>query len=168
MIKCNLAVLLAERGLKITKVSNDTGISRTTLTSLMNNYSSGIQFDTLNTLCNYLQTTPELFFPYVPFDYSVNADKIDEKTVIIDIIFHSRNKMEETSLLAKIDHTPNDGLLISVELPHKLKGDDPGAVFLRYYNQMPVMFQNEMLEKVSSEVDDILGLDCNTKYYFSL
>lgn len=51
MIKCNLAVLLAERGLKLTTVSNDTGISRTTLTALANNKNSGIQFDTLNTLC---------------------------------------------------------------------------------------------------------------------
>jgi DNA-binding Xre family transcriptional regulator len=59
MIKCNLAVLLAERNIKITKVSKDTGISRTTLTSLTNNYAQGIQFDTLDTLCKYLSITPD-------------------------------------------------------------------------------------------------------------
>lgn len=68
MIKCNLPVLLAERGLKITKVSNDTGISRTTLTALNNNHSQGIQFDTLNKICNYLKINPGELFLYVPFD----------------------------------------------------------------------------------------------------
>lgn len=74
MIKCNLPVLLAERGLKITKVSNDTGISRTTLTALNNNYSQGIQFDTLNKLCNYLKISPGELFLYVPFEINFSFE----------------------------------------------------------------------------------------------
>ena len=75
MLKCNLAVLLAERNLKITKVSRDTGISRTTLTSLANNYSQGIQFETLDTLCAYLKITPADFFCYSPFKVLVKVEK---------------------------------------------------------------------------------------------
>lgn len=71
MIICNLAVLLAERQLKITRISNDTGISRTTLTSLKQNDAKGIQFDTINTLCNYLSIEPKDFFDYSPLDFSV-------------------------------------------------------------------------------------------------
>lgn len=81
MIKCNLPVLLAERGLKITKLSNDTGISRTTLTSLSNNYSQGIQFDTLNKICNYLKITPGELFLYVPFEINFNFGYGDIFTV---------------------------------------------------------------------------------------
>lgn len=66
MIICNLAVLLAERHLKISKVAQDTGISRTTLTALANNYGKGIQFDTIDTLCLYLRTTPEQLISFVP------------------------------------------------------------------------------------------------------
>ncbi|EMA6342216.1 helix-turn-helix domain-containing protein [Bacillus cytotoxicus] len=55
MIKCNLAHILQVQNLSITKVSKDTGLSRTTLTALANNTSQGIQFDTLNKLLNYLQ-----------------------------------------------------------------------------------------------------------------
>jgi len=62
MIKCNLKILLAKRNLKITKVSNDTGISRTTLTSLASNYAKGIHFDTLENLCNYLKISPNDLF----------------------------------------------------------------------------------------------------------
>lgn len=65
MLRCNLAVLLAERNLKITKVSQDTGISRTTLTALANNRVQGIQFSTLDTLCLYLNVTPEKLISFV-------------------------------------------------------------------------------------------------------
>ena len=71
MIDSNLAVLLAERNLKITKVSRDTGISRTTLTALCYDHSGGIKFDTLNTLCKYLGITPAEFFSYSQYDYEI-------------------------------------------------------------------------------------------------
>lgn len=70
MVRCNLSVLLAERNLKITKVCKDTGISRTTLTYLANNYSKGIQYDTLNTLCTYLNVSPRELISHVPVDIS--------------------------------------------------------------------------------------------------
>lgn len=71
MVDSNLAVLLAERNLKITKVSRDTGISRTTLTALCYDHSGGIKFDTLNTLCKYLGITPAEFFSYSQYDYEI-------------------------------------------------------------------------------------------------
>lgn len=73
MIRCNLAVILAEQSLKITKVSKDTGISRTTLTALSCNASQGLQFETLNTLCNYLKITPNDLISYVPYDFEINV-----------------------------------------------------------------------------------------------
>ena len=71
MILCNLAVLLAERKLKITAVSQDTGLSRTTLTALASNACQGVQFDTLNKLCKYLGATPEQMLLFLPFDFEV-------------------------------------------------------------------------------------------------
>lgn len=68
MINCKLGVLMAQKQLKITRISNDTGISRTTLTALKQNESKGIQFDTLNILCQYLECNPGDFFEYLPFD----------------------------------------------------------------------------------------------------
>ena len=89
MLKCNLAVLLAERKLKISKVSKDTGISRTTLTSLANNYSQGIQLDTLNTLCSYLRITPAEFFCYAPFNFKVELEQTGTNTFNVNINFNS-------------------------------------------------------------------------------
>ena len=97
MIQCNLAVLLAERNLKISKVASDTGISRTTLTSLVNNYSQGIQFDTLNSLCVYLRITPEKLFSFAPFEVTVKVAKIelDAETVDISLLVHERGDVVE-------------------------------------------------------------------------
>jgi putative transcriptional regulator len=53
MIKCNLAVLMAERGINISDLSKATGISRNALSALYNNTGKGIQFDTLSTLCEF-------------------------------------------------------------------------------------------------------------------
>ena len=71
MIRCNLNTLLAERGLRISKVVNDTHVSRPTLTSIVQNNGKGIQFETLNTLCNYLNVTPCEFFGYIPYDFEL-------------------------------------------------------------------------------------------------
>lgn len=57
-MKNNFAVLLAERKLKITKVAEDTGISRQSLTEIFYHRSKQIRFDTLFKICEYLNCTP--------------------------------------------------------------------------------------------------------------
>lgn len=78
MIKNNFNELVAQRKLKITRISNDTGISRPTLNALTRDDGKGIQYDTLNTLCNYFSITPCEFFSYIPFDIHYNFEIIDE------------------------------------------------------------------------------------------
>ena len=73
MIICNLAVLLAERELKISKVAAETGISRTTLTALYYNTGKGVQFETANLLCIYLDVNMEELFTVVPVDFVVES-----------------------------------------------------------------------------------------------
>ena len=82
MIKNNFNTLMAERQLKITRVSNDTGISRTTLTSLSQEMSKGVQLDTLNTLCKYFNITPCEFFDYLPFDLEYNIEQDTEEELV--------------------------------------------------------------------------------------
>lgn len=55
MIKSNLSILLAKQKLKISDVSRETGISRTTLTALYYEHGKGVQFETLRILCNYFK-----------------------------------------------------------------------------------------------------------------
>lgn len=54
--------LMAERNLKITQVSKDTGLSRPTLNNIKFDRIKAIQMNTVDILCNYLRITPgELF-----------------------------------------------------------------------------------------------------------
>lgn len=78
MLIPNLSVLLAERRLTLSKVSSDTGLSRTTLTALAGRAARGVQFDTLNTLCQYLKVTPNDLFIYRPFDLSVACEGLPD------------------------------------------------------------------------------------------
>ena len=54
MIHNRFAALLADRLIKISKISADTGISRTTLTHLYYRRSKQISFDVLDALCRHL------------------------------------------------------------------------------------------------------------------
>ena len=73
MILCNLAAIMGERRLKISKVAADTGISRTTLTALYYDYGKGVQFDTANKLCEYLDVDMSELFIFAPVDYRFEA-----------------------------------------------------------------------------------------------
>lgn len=87
MIKFNLSVLLAERGININKVHKDTGLSRITLSSISNNNGQGIQLDTINKLCQYLKITPGELFLYVPFDITFF---VGDNEVEIEVIHNNK------------------------------------------------------------------------------
>ncbi|PTJ37167.1 transcriptional regulator, partial [Staphylococcus simulans] len=67
MIQSRLSVLMAERGLKIADLYEETGISKTTLMAIAENTGKGVQFDTVDKLCNFLGVTPCDFFDYSPY-----------------------------------------------------------------------------------------------------
>lgn len=71
MIKCNLAEIMLRKGVKIKDVAKSTGISRTTLTALSYNHSKGVQFDTFDKICSFLDIEPGELFSHFDFDYEV-------------------------------------------------------------------------------------------------
>ena len=81
MLRCNLSILLAERNLKIAQVSKDAGISRTTFTSLALNNAKGIQYDTLNTLCTYLQIKPNQLFEHLPIEIEIDHLEVNNNSL---------------------------------------------------------------------------------------
>ena len=83
MIKNRLASLIAERGLNITRVSKETGISRNSITSIAQNDSEMIRLDTINTLCRYFGITHCEFFDYDPIDldFSIFVNNVSYNVV---------------------------------------------------------------------------------------
>ena len=82
MIYSKLSNLMRKKGLTITKLANDTGISRTTLTSLFHNSGNGIQFDTLNVLCNYFHISISELLVFVPYTVEIKLEDIEESSFI--------------------------------------------------------------------------------------
>ncbi len=118
LLVCTLSVLMAERGLKISDVSKETGISRTTLTSLANNNCSGVQLDTMNTLCSFLNVQPSELFSFEPIDiYATRFSCVDDSICFNEhsvsyseiVIFHFSHGWNNTesiaSLVAEIEAT---------------------------------------------------------------
>ena len=129
MIRSNLAVLLAERNVKITRVSEVTGISRTTLTALNNNYGRGIQFDTINTLCNYLKITPSELISYIPIDIEITGFSLTEKiekakhqdySVHIELKVIKNMRTFRCTLLGCCLPTYRDGKLVDLQISIEL------------------------------------------------
>lgn len=68
MIINKLNLLLAERFIKASKFSRDTGIAQSTISKIVNNSTSQIDYSTLDKICRYLNITPSDFFEYDPIN----------------------------------------------------------------------------------------------------
>lgn len=65
-IKVNLAVLLAERGVKSKDLAEVIGITEANLSLLRQGKVKGMRFDTLEAICRHLDCTPGDLLKYVP------------------------------------------------------------------------------------------------------
>lgn len=111
MIKNRLAILLAERQLKITKVAKDTGISRNTITSTVQNDGTMIKLDTIETLCNYLNVEPKDFFDYSPYNFYIDGGSMsfERNEMEFSLISTFKNKLEsEVTYQSKLEYFVND------------------------------------------------------------
>ena len=93
MLRNKLAVLIAERELTAAKVSEETGIARSTLSSLVNNTGDGVQYKTLDKLCNYFGITPSEFFDYAPFILKYNFDIPEYRKRVIKNVDSEKEKI---------------------------------------------------------------------------
>ena len=139
MIRNNFNILMAERQLKITRVANDTRISRTTLTALSQEQSKGVQLDTLNTLCNYFNITPCEFFDYIPYEFSINVVNSDDETSL-----EMPNDFIEKNINYDlfINVYNNRGLKIKIYSLHSVLSLQ--NIIVDEWNDETNMFQNEM------------------------
>lgn len=100
MILTRLDEILKEKNISINKLSKETGISRKALTSLVNNDSKGIQFQTLDKLITHLNISISDFFrddrqslllSVLPFKEvshpAYNVDNITDEDGLLDILY---------------------------------------------------------------------------------
>ena len=142
MLLVNLNVLLAERNLRISKVSKDTGISRTTLTALCNNLSQGIQFETLNTLCSYLSISPTQFFTYLPLDYTLYIERQNANCSIANCAAFIDIEADAATSCLYITLSPSD------------EPDDNSAFLQKFIEQLPPIVKDSIEDKICNIVGE--------------
>ncbi len=110
MILCNLAAIMGERRLKISKVAADTGISRTTLTALYYDSGKGVQFETANLLCIYFGIGMGELFTTLPFDLFVESCKgiFSDGSVVFDCKVLTKAGVEFIELIADVTLSPEE------------------------------------------------------------
>ena len=183
MVRCNLSILLAERNLKITQVAKDTGISRTTLTYLANNYSKGIQYDTLNTLCNYLNVTPNDLISYFPIDIYISNVQRNREDLEIEMEITTNGSTFSCGLCGNAYlYFPDrddpyfasnrplnkpDSVEINIYLWQSIE-DDPeleeeNSIIVHTFNRLPISFlkdiENIIIDDIIQDIDDEYDLD---------
>lgn len=66
MIKNRLSIILGEQRMRVSELSYLTGISQNALNKIYHNKTKGIDFNTLNKLCNVLQRNSQEIFEFTP------------------------------------------------------------------------------------------------------
>ena len=145
MIKSNLNVKLAENNLKISKVYNDTGISRSTLTTLATGDPKGIQLETINTLCRYLDITPGELFIYAPIDITVSITDIE---ILKEDYSSSLNIESQRSIVNK--SRLNGTMYLNVET------DDNYALFVFDYGELPRELEIQLATTIGIKIKELL------------
>lgn len=159
MVYCNLAVLLAERHMKISNLSAETGISRTTLTALCQNSGKGVQTDTINTLCMYLNINVGDLFSFYPFDLSLvdcNYHSVDSS---VDLVFNyaSTHYGGEIHCGAQIDVSsytlPERGCYAVITLreyePQNQQDTRNNGDIAKAFKAMPISVVDALKEKIA-------------------
>jgi DNA-binding Xre family transcriptional regulator len=159
MIRCNLSILLAERGMKISKVSKDTGISRTTLTSLSNNNSQGVQFDTLNTLCMYLKISPEQLISFIPINLELLSITHINSSFDIDIMITENTLSKKFKLICDVKPIYMNGEINNFNAIinfYHVEEEQDNLYITKILSLLPTPFFNDFEMILRSKINDIL------------
>ena len=171
MIRCNLSSLLVERGLKITKVAEDTGLSRTTLTSLANNRSQGIQFDTLNTLCLYLQVSPDQLISFIPVNIDVVGMEIGDDIFTIALELTDGIRIAKCQLHGEIFAVGlfSGGAMVSLLITMRLICAEADTDFaVNAFNSLPLWvskdFEGDILMRLHDHISGKYGMSVKISF----
>ena len=190
MIKSNLAIVMAEKKIKISELSRKTGISRVTLTSLYYNNSGGIQFDTLNNLCNFFNVKPSDLLLYYPFDYKIkdlfpNVDSVEDFEIeyTINNKFFSCPLSLDFSIEKKIEPEDEGGgiivtdvfLVVSLRdkwelLDNEVETSEESEHFEKFFKNLPSDIKNDIenyiISKSLSDIPSYYCVDDDTNINF--
>ncbi|WP_392425220.1 helix-turn-helix domain-containing protein [Dolosigranulum pigrum] len=166
MIKNNLNVLLAERNYTATDLHEGTGISKTTLTSLVNNTGKGVQMDTIDKICNFLDVNISDFFIYSP--YMIDLEYSEKEYGHLIEIKTTRKGIERSYFLNFMFNSPEyekDPDTINLTKPYDLEvilyfDDD---YFIDVFKQLDIGFRTDFYNRLTDfTLETLKNINKNT------
>jgi DNA-binding Xre family transcriptional regulator len=172
MLANRLNVLLAERQLTNKQVVEATGLSRNSISNIINNPEANIATDTVDRLCLYLGVTPTDFFSYAPYSFKYDLDisngsaalliwiTHNQKTHINRYNLHFSNVGDDVDSLA-FDYF-NDPLAAEYNLYVTVSADSQEYGNLEnVMEELPVAFKNRITNEMLSYIEKGLFKESN-------
>lgn len=172
-----LKILLAERDLSIKDVVNATGLTRPSISNMVNNPFANISTENVDKLCNYLEVTIGQFYDYLPWHLSIGYSLRDRK-----LKFRHGEKFKVGYFLVKASSghkKTNTGFSIFLEAPTLNTNSPaliPGLIFSiqsptngsldNLYNEMSPLFRHKLQGKILEVMKDFY-IELNDEYNFA-
>lgn len=153
MIANKFGVLMAERQLSILDVHKGTGISRSTLTNLVNGRTPSAT--TLDKLCLFFHVTPADFYVYSPYELTFNTAETHEdcKYKLFTNILH----YQDETLIS------TDFFIKTIDDNHNVVIFSESEKLLDLFNKIDIIFHNEIKQRISTEVEHMIMTNRNIK-----
>ncbi|MBB6690784.1 helix-turn-helix transcriptional regulator [Cohnella xylanilytica] len=156
MIRCNLAILMAERELKMIDITEKTGIAKATIRALYHNQGKGIQFETMDTLCEFLDVSPGELFTRVEFKVDLlKVEEPEELNFKLYIEFHVGEESFTGEFLTTF-YVVNGEDKLSIDMRYSKKLNEKLKSIPRIYLQYEIArLLDPMIEKIPQHKNGI-------------
>lgn len=153
MLANRLKILLAERDLTIKDLMAATGLSRNSLSNMINNPFANIATDNVDKLCNYLEVSPKDFYDYSGWRFSFAFDD-DGDQPSISITMKSGKMVRTFQLLLKFYYLdprdPNNNATEEVETVVASNPNGYDEPFVSTYKELSPLFKHQVENELVS------------------
>lgn len=161
MLANRLKILLAERDLSIKDLMEATGLSRNSLSNMVNNPFANIATDNVDKLCNFLEVAPSKFYDYLPWHFSIGCSlrerklkyRYMEKFMVGYFLVSatSGHRKLETGFEIYLESSAPDKkqpiLILTIQNPRR-------ETFDNLYQEMSPLFRHTLQEKIITLMKD--------------
>ena len=137
---------------------------------LLNNRSQGIQFETLDTLCMYLNVSIEQLLVFIPYNFEFHAEHWNpthKDDVNIKIIVTEQKKKHIATFESRvwisyssINRDKVDDITVDIPLPEGFEDEEKSeeVFMIKLIRGLPAIFRLAFATPIIKEVADVLDL----------
>lgn len=159
MLANRLNVLLAERQLPIKQVVDETEISRSSISNIVNNPNANISTETIDILCNYLEVTPSDFFVYSPYSIKFGMNETNE-TMLMSVTHKKRQQLFDLDTYIRDDDSGEEekARLKYFDIYISIYSELGEETLPQIYDSLAVIFKTQLTNAVINHFEKSFSL----------